>query len=109
MHHRDVKPGNVLLRPDGAAVLTDFGIAALIDETRLTGTGQVVGSPEFMAPERLRGEPDDPASDLYSLGMLMFVAVDGHSPLRRSSPSRRCRRSCTSRRRFRPTPGRSNR
>lgn len=86
VHHRDVKPGNVLLRPDGAAVLTDFGIAALIDETRLTGTGQVVGSPEFMAPERLRGEPDDPASDLYSLGMLMFVAVDGHSPLRRSSP-----------------------
>ncbi|NEC13984.1 protein kinase [Streptomyces sp. SID8014] len=85
IHHRDVKPANVLLRADGRPVLTDFGIAALRESTSLTATGELVGSPDYIAPERLRGEEGDPASDLWSLGMLLYVAVEGHHPLRRAS------------------------
>ncbi|MDK1475610.1 protein kinase [Streptomyces sp. 549] len=85
IHHRDVKPGNVLLREDGSAVLTDFGIAALQDSTALTATGELIGSPEYIAPERIRGVADHPASDLWSLGMTLYVAVEGHSPLRRGT------------------------
>ncbi|MCH0539274.1 protein kinase [Streptomyces sp. MUM 203J] len=86
IHHRDVKPANVLLRPDGDAVLTDFGIAALHDQTtRLTATGDLIGSPEFIAPERIRGQEGNPASDLWSLGMLLYVAAEGHHPLRRAT------------------------
>lgn len=58
--HRDVKPANVLLRDDGSPVLTDFGIAALHDAPSLTASGQLVGSPEYIAPERLRGREGDP-------------------------------------------------
>ncbi|MBT3157086.1 serine/threonine protein kinase [Streptomyces sp. CHA1] len=85
IHHRDVKPANVLLRPDGRPVLTDFGIAALRESTSLTATGELVGSPDYIAPERLRGDEGNPASDLWSLGMLLYVAVEGHHPLRRAS------------------------
>ncbi|WP_414494512.1 serine/threonine-protein kinase [Streptomyces sp. S399] len=85
IHHRDVKPANVLLRADGRPVLTDFGIAALRESTSLTATGELVGSPDYIAPERLRGDEGDPASDLWSLGMLLYVAVEGHHPLRRAS------------------------
>ena len=85
IQHRDVKPGNVLLRPDGTPVLTDFGIAALQGSTQLTATGSLIGSPEYMAPERLRGVEGDPASDLWSLGILLYVAVEGAHPLRRST------------------------
>ncbi|OLR92326.1 serine/threonine protein kinase [Actinokineospora bangkokensis] len=83
--HRDVKPGNVLLRTDGSAVLTDFGIAALHDSGQLTATGEVIGSPEYIAPERLRGDETRTASDLWSLAMLLYVAVEGHHPLRRAT------------------------
>ncbi|WP_244808931.1 serine/threonine-protein kinase [Streptomyces sp. So13.3] len=83
IHHRDVKPANVLLRTDGQAVLTDFGIAAVQDATALTLTGHLIGTPEYMAPERIRGEEGNPASDLWSLGMLLYVAVEGVSPMRR--------------------------
>jgi serine/threonine protein kinase len=84
--HRDVKPANVLLREDGRPVLTDFGIAALFDTAGLTATGELVGSPEYIAPERLRGHEGDPASDLWSLGMMLYVAVEGTHPMRRDTP-----------------------
>ncbi|MCS0637022.1 protein kinase [Streptomyces sp. LP05-1] len=86
IRHRDVKPANVLLRAGGGAVLTDFGIAVLDESTsRLTSTGDLIGSPEFIAPERVRGEEGNPASDLWSLGMLLYVAAEGHHPLRRAT------------------------
>ncbi|WP_246236708.1 serine/threonine-protein kinase [Actinomadura chibensis] len=81
--HRDVKPANVLMRTDGTPVLTDFGIAVLEEASRVTATGGLVGSPEYIAPERLHGTEGDPASDLWSLGLLLYVAVEGHNPLRR--------------------------
>ncbi|WP_157431796.1 serine/threonine-protein kinase [Actinomadura hibisca] len=81
--HRDVKPANVLLRTDGTPVLTDFGIAVLEETSRVTATGGLVGSPEYIAPERLHGEEGNPASDFWSLGMLLYVAVEGTHPLRR--------------------------
>lgn len=83
--HRDVKPANVLLRPDGAGVLTDFGIAALHGATALTSTGVLIGSPEYIAPERCRGEEGLAASDLWSLGMMLYVAAEGTHPLRRAT------------------------
>ncbi len=95
VQHRDVKPGNVLLRTAGAPqvgpqavgtpVLTDFGIAAVQNSTALTATGALIGSPEYIAPERIRGREGDPSSDLWSLGMMLYVAVEGHHPLRRST------------------------
>ncbi|MBO1285557.1 serine/threonine protein kinase [Streptomyces sampsonii] len=91
IHHRDVKPANILLRTDSgvpgppSAVLTDFGIAALQGSTALTATGDLIGSPEYIAPERVRGRDDHPASDLWSLGLVLYVAVEGHSPLRRAT------------------------
>ncbi|MCK1796378.1 serine/threonine protein kinase [Streptomyces sp. XM4193] len=85
IHHRDVKPANVLLRADGSAVLTDFGIAAVQGSTSVTATGELVGSPEYIAPERIRSAADHPAADLWSLGMLLYIATEGHSPLRRET------------------------
>ncbi|BFV60567.1 hypothetical protein KCMC57_up56710 [Kitasatospora sp. CMC57] len=85
IQHRDVKPANVLLRLDGTPVLTDFGIAALSESSSLTATGALIGSPEFIAPERIRGQEGNPSSDLWSLGMMLYVAVEGHHPLRRAT------------------------
>jgi serine/threonine protein kinase len=85
IQHRDVKPGNVLLRPDGTPVLTDFGIAALEATPGLTATGMLIGSPEYMAPERIHGREGDPASDLWSLGIMLYLGLEGHNPLRRDS------------------------
>ncbi|MBY8844468.1 serine/threonine-protein kinase [Streptomyces sp. SP2-10] len=85
IQHRDVKPANVLLRPDGRPVLTDFGIAAIRESTALTATGSVIGTPDYMAPERVSGHDGGPASDLWSLGMMLYTAVEGHHPLRRGT------------------------
>ncbi|WP_443079852.1 bifunctional serine/threonine-protein kinase/glutamate ABC transporter substrate-binding protein [Streptomyces sp. P9-A4] len=85
IQHRDIKPANVLLSPDGLPVLTDFGIAALQGATALTAAGSIIGTPEFMAPERVGGEEGGPAADLWSLAMTLYVAVEGHHPLRRAN------------------------
>ncbi|MFC9426440.1 serine/threonine-protein kinase [Streptomyces sp. NPDC056987] len=84
--HRDVKPGNVLLARDGRVLLTDFGIAAIEGDATITRTGEVVGSIDYLAPERVRGKDPGPASDLWSLGVTLYTAVQGTSPFRRSSP-----------------------
>ncbi|WP_261720458.1 serine/threonine-protein kinase [Streptomyces sp. FZ201] len=85
IQHRDVKPANVLLRPDGRPVLTDFGIAAIRESTVLTMTGSLIGTPDYMAPERISGGEGGPGSDLWSLAMMLYVAVEGHHPLRRGT------------------------
>ncbi|WP_373294959.1 serine/threonine-protein kinase [Streptomyces fuscichromogenes] len=84
--HRDVKPGNVLLSNDGRVVLTDFGIATVEGSSALTMTGEVIGSPEFLAPERALGRAFGPESDLWSLGVLLYAAVEGSSPFRQDTP-----------------------
>ncbi|WP_037627444.1 serine/threonine-protein kinase [Streptomyces aureus] len=83
--HRDVKPDNVLLGPHGRVVLTDFGIARIEGDTSLTDTGGFVGSPEYVAPERVLGVRPGPASDLWSLGVVLYAATEGVSPFRRSN------------------------
>ncbi|MFG2147987.1 serine/threonine-protein kinase [Streptomyces sp. NPDC048696] len=83
--HRDVKPANVLLGRGERVVLTDFGIAQVEGEEGLTETGAFVGSPEFIAPERVLGQRPGPESDLWSLGVVLYAAVEGMSPYRRSN------------------------
>ncbi|WP_369240343.1 protein kinase [Streptomyces sp. R21] len=85
IQHRDVKPANVLLRPDGRPVLTDFGIAAIRETTNLTATGSIIGTADFMAPERIAGHEGGAASDLWSLAMMLYTAVEGRHPLRRGT------------------------
>lgn len=83
--HRDVKPDNVLLGRYDRVVLTDFGIAQIEGETNLTDTGGFVGSPEYIAPERVLGRRPGPASDLWSLGVVLYTATEGVSPFRRNN------------------------
>jgi serine/threonine protein kinase len=84
--HRDVKPGNVMLAKDGRVLLTDFGIAAIEGDSTITRTGELVGSIDYLAPERIRGEDPGPASDLWALGATLYTAVEERSPFRRTSP-----------------------
>ncbi|MFJ6573069.1 serine/threonine-protein kinase [Streptomyces sp. NPDC091292] len=84
--HRDVKPGNVLLARDGRVLLTDFGIAQVEGDTTITKTGEIVGSVDYLAPERVRGADPGPSSDLWALGATLYTAVEGLSPFRRTTP-----------------------
>ncbi|WSQ11296.1 serine/threonine protein kinase [Streptomyces sp. NBC_01231] len=84
--HRDVKPGNVLLGRDGRVLLTDFGIAQIEGDTTITRTGEVVGSVDYLAPERIRGHDPGASSDLWALGATLYTAVEGKSPFRRTTP-----------------------
>ncbi|MFJ5282214.1 serine/threonine-protein kinase [Streptomyces parvulus] len=84
--HRDVKPANVLLASNGRVVLTDFGIAVVEGTSALTLADELVGSPEYLAPERALGRQPGPASDLWSLGILLYAAVEGRSPFRQTTP-----------------------
>ncbi|WP_329460618.1 serine/threonine-protein kinase [Streptomyces sp. NBC_01497] len=83
--HRDVKPANVLLSEDGRVVLSDFGIAMVEGDTSLTMTGELVGSPEYLAPERALGRAPGPESDLWSVGVLLYAAVQGRAPFRKDT------------------------
>ncbi|GAA2590605.1 hypothetical protein GCM10010304_39070 [Streptomyces roseoviolaceus] len=88
--HRDVKPGNILLDRSGRVVLTDFGIATMDDPgdgsaTHLTRSGELVGSLDYLAPERAQGADPGPASDIWALGATLYAAVEGASPFRRTS------------------------
>jgi hypothetical protein len=84
--HRDVKPGNVLVGADGRATLTDFGVARSPGESPLTSTGLLLGSPQYIAPERARGHSVGPASDLWSLGATLYASVEGRAPFDHGDP-----------------------
>jgi hypothetical protein len=85
--HRDVKPGNVLFRLDGTAVLADFGIARSMDgKARVTQIGNTIGTPHYMSPEQVRGDEVDGRSDLYSLGVMLFELLTGKPPYDADDP-----------------------
>ena len=78
--HRDVKPGNLLITPDGHVKITDFGIARVADQVSLTATGQVMGTVQYLAPEQATGKSATPSTDIYSLGIVAYEALAGKRP-----------------------------
>jgi len=84
--HRDIKPSNVMIGPHDRVILTDFGIARLIGDVSLTQTGQMVGTPAFMAPEVVQGEEADARADVYALGVLLYQMLTGQAPFRAQTP-----------------------
>ena len=89
--HRDIKPSNLMVRADGYAKVLDFGLArsagpsaedSLADDAGPTATGRLVGTPRYMAPEQARGEPATPASDVFSLGLVLYELAAGRPPFR---------------------------
>lgn len=78
--HRDIKPSNIIVRPDGSVKVTDFGIAKITRDNKLTQTGQTMGTVRYMAPEQVRGKGIDTRTDLYALGVTLYEAVVGEPP-----------------------------
>ena len=78
--HRDIKPGNLLITPDGRVKITDFGIARIADQVPLTATGQVMGTVQYLSPEQASGHPASPATDTYSLGIVAYESLAGKRP-----------------------------
>ncbi len=84
--HRDVKPGNLMIREDGSVKVTDFGIARALTSASLTDHGQMIGTPAYVSPEQATGEPVTAASDIYSLGVVAYELFAGHPPFERDTP-----------------------
>ncbi|MCB1273342.1 MAG: serine/threonine protein kinase [Leucobacter sp.] len=78
--HRDIKPGNLLITPEGRVKITDFGIARIADQVPLTATGQVMGTVQYLSPEQASGSPTSPSTDIYSLGIVAYEALAGRRP-----------------------------
>lgn len=78
--HRDIKPGNLLITPDGRVKITDFGIARIADQVPLTATGQVMGTVQYLSPEQASGHAASPATDVYSLGIVAYECLAGKRP-----------------------------
>ena len=78
--HRDIKPGNLLITPDGRVKITDFGIARIADQVPLTATGQVMGTVQYLSPEQASGHAASPATDIYSLGIVAYECLAGKRP-----------------------------
>ncbi|TME68613.1 MAG: serine/threonine protein kinase [Chloroflexi bacterium] len=86
--HRDLKPDNILISNRGKTKILDFGISKLIDDKhRLTATGSMVGTPAYMAPEQVKGEPVDATADIYSLGMILYELLHGEPPFTGQLPA----------------------
>jgi serine/threonine-protein kinase len=84
--HRDVKPANLLVTPDGTVKITDFGIARAADGAAITQTGQIVGTPHYISPEQAEGYPATQASDIYALGVVLYECLAGQRPFARDTP-----------------------
>ncbi|NMB55297.1 MAG: serine/threonine protein kinase [Leptolinea sp.] len=85
MLHRDLKPANILIDDSGNTYLSDFGIARLVDSSEITRSGSILGTPAYMSPEQCEGKSLTPASDLYSLGIVIFEMISGHVPFNAES------------------------
>jgi hypothetical protein len=84
--HRDIKPSNIMVAPNDRVILTDFGIARLIGDVSLTLTGQMVGTPAYMAPELVQGEEADGRADVYAVGVVLYQMLTGQAPFRAQTP-----------------------
>lgn len=84
--HRDIKPGNIMIDSHGHVKVTDFGLARAMESSRLTMTGIIVGTPEYMSPEQARGDPLDGRADLYSIGLVLYELLTGQLPFEASTP-----------------------
>jgi serine/threonine-protein kinase len=84
--HRDIKPSNIMIGPNDRVILTDFGIARLFGDVSLTQTGEMVGTPAYMAPELVEGDEADGRADVYALGVVLFQMVTGRAPFRAETP-----------------------